>query len=292
MKSVDELSASTGIERNRLLKLIHGVVEPSGDEILILADFFKIDYRFFISNEKVAPIEETEVLFRKHGNKLTKEDRMAIQEVLFMAECEHFLQLELGRFEQKEEFKYSPKGIYFKGHAEDAAKQLRRHLGYADNEVSSNVFEDFRSIGFHVFRRKLSNAGISGISVRHPTAGKCILVNYHEDIYRQRFTLVHEAAHCLFDLEDNEGVYVSYNYKNTVDLREIRADSFASHFLLPREFIKKLPVQKWDNRTFLHYCNKLRVNPEPLSIALYETGLISRQQQEHFKSLMSIADLN
>jgi Zn-dependent peptidase ImmA (M78 family) len=285
MVSLDELSNSTGISQERIQGLINAKIEPSGDEVLIIADFFKTDYKYFISNEKEAPIEQTDILFRRHGKDFTKEDRMAVQEVLYMAECEHFLQSELMHLKTDFVFNYTPVGTYFKGHAEDAAKQLRKHLGYQDHAIRINVFDDVRKIGFHVFRRKLSNSSVSGVSIKHPTAGRCILVNYNEDIYRQRFTLVHEAAHGLFDLVDNQDVFVSYEYNGKKDLREIRADNFASNFLLPKEFILRINVNNWHDSIFVEWCNKLCINPEPFSIALKSAGLIGEDKQRHFKEL-------
>ncbi len=285
MVSLDELSNTIGIPKERIQDLINAKAEPSGDEVLIFADFFKTDYRYFISNEKAVPIEQTEVLFRRYSKDFSKEDRMAVQEVLYMAECEHFLQSELGCLRSSFVFNYSPIGTYFKGHAEDAAIKLRLHLGYQDHAMRINVFEDIRKIGFHVFRRKLSNSGVSGVSIKHPTAGRCILINHNEDIYRQRFTLIHEAAHGLFDLVDNQDVFVSYDYKGKKDLREVRADNFASNFLLPKEFIIKINVNNWDDSNVIEWCNKLCINPEPFSIALKAAGFINDDIQKHFKAL-------
>ena len=285
MISSTELSVSTGISPERIHKLVNARVEPSGDEVLILADFFKTDYRYFISNEKEAPIEQTDVLFRRHGKDFTKEDRMAVQEVLYMAENEHFLQCELRRSRLNGDFNYTPVGEFYKGHAEDAAKQLRKHLGYQDHVIRINAFEDVRKIGFHVFRRKLSNSGVSGVSIKHPIAGKCILVNYNEDIYRQRFTLVHEAAHGIFDLSENQDVFVSFEDWERQDLREIRANTFSSNFLLPKEFILKIRINSWDDKSIIEWCNKLSINPEPFSIALKAAGLISEDKQKYFKTL-------
>jgi len=47
-----EIIAETGIAESRLAALMSGSVDPSGDEVLILADFFDCDYKFFISHEK------------------------------------------------------------------------------------------------------------------------------------------------------------------------------------------------------------------------------------------------
>ena len=94
--SHSELAEETGLQKEDLIKMEAGELEPSGDQILILADFFKCDYRFFISNERVAPFEETETLFRMHGGSLSASDRWAIQEFLFLCECEEFLTNEKG----------------------------------------------------------------------------------------------------------------------------------------------------------------------------------------------------
>lgn len=65
--------------------------------------------------------------------------------------------------------------------------------------------------------------------IRHPEVGRCILVNYDEDVYRQRFTAAHELAHAL--MEDSEfNVSLSRDGSNLV---EVRANAFASHYLVP-----------------------------------------------------------
>ena len=60
-----ELSAGSGILSDRLAALETGKAAPSGDEVLILADFFKCDYRFFVSNERLAASEQTEWRYRR-----------------------------------------------------------------------------------------------------------------------------------------------------------------------------------------------------------------------------------
>jgi hypothetical protein len=150
-----------------------------------LADYYKCDYQFFISNEKLAPFEQTEILFRKHGDEFSKEDRWAVQEFLFLCESEDFLLSLIPRKDYKP-FSFTTVGTYFKGHGEEAAKKLRQHLGYSSNEVNSNIYDDFRRLGFHIFRRELGNSNISGLYIKHPVAGKCVLVNYSEDVYMQK----------------------------------------------------------------------------------------------------------
>jgi Zn-dependent peptidase ImmA (M78 family) len=267
--SIAEVSAATGVSEGRMQSLESGSATPSGDDILILADYFKCDYRFFVSNERLAPFEQTENLYRRYKDEFSKQDRWRVQEFLFLCECEEFLSEALKR--PRTEFRYKPKGKYFKGHAADAATQLRRHFGYGDETVPSDVYSDFRRIGFHVFRRRLDNSNISGLTVRHPYAGPCILVNYSEDIYRQRFTAAHEAAHALMDKDE---ILVSFSQWKQKDLVEIRANTFASRYLLPPVLLETLPVTTWTQTEATRWAARLKVSTSALAIGLKESDKI------------------
>lgn len=279
--SISELSESTGIDAEELEKFETGSKMPSGDEILIIADFYKCDYKFFISNEKLAPFEQTDTLFRKYGDYFSTIDRWAVQEILFLAECESFLQNQLTP-RGLNTFMFEKRGSYFKGHGEECAKSLRKNMGYSFKEVPMDVYQDFRSIGIHVFRRKLENSNISGLYIKHPTAGNCILINYSEDIYRQRFTAAHEAAHALLDQE--EDCVVSFTNWGKKDLVEIRANKFASSYLIPPDFLKSIPQSReWDEKKIIDWANKFKVSVEALSYALLDCGLITEHVQSSLK---------
>lgn len=282
--SPGELSQSTGLPIDRLAQFEAGEKEPTGDEILILADFFKCDYKFFISNERLAPFEQTDELYRRFGTEFSKEDRRNIQEFLFLCECEEFLTNELGLGQSRKLFRFEKKGDYFKGHGEEAAAKLRQHLGYRPNEIGMNVYDDLRQIGVHVFRRKLGNSRISGLYIRHPKAGKCVLVNYSEDIYRQRFTTAHEGAHTVLD--DEEDVVVSLVKWKKGDLVEIRANTFASRFLMPPEFLRAIPESKrWSEEKAIEWAKRLKVNVEALVYALQDEQLIDDGLAERLKAV-------
>lgn len=263
------MAAGTGILVDRFERLESGDVVPTGDEILILADFFQCDYRFFVSNEKLAAFQQTETLYRKFGNEFSKNDRRSIQEFLFLCECEAFLLTELSR--KIDAFSFTPSGNFYKGHGEEAAKALRRHFSYKPNEVPSDVYADFRRMGFHVFRRRLDNSSISGLTIQHPSAGTCILVNYSEDTYRQRFTAAHEGGHGILDRGDD--VIVTFA-KQRKDLVETRANTFASHYLLPREVITRIPVRTWNQAEIVKWASQFKVSTTALAIALKEFRII------------------
>lgn len=280
--SLEEVSRLTGISNKVLVALESGEKRPTGDEVLILADYYKCDYKFFISNEQLAPFEQTETLFRSYRKEFSKEDRWAVQEFLFLCECEQFLLSLIGGIDNKP-FRFNKVGDYCKSHGVEAAKKLRDHLGYSDNQVPLNIYDDFRRLGFHIFRRELGNSSISGLCIKHPVAGKCILVNYSEDVYRQRFTVAHESAHAILDEEKDFVVSLLYEKK---ELPEVRANTFASHYLMPPEFLKNIPNPEiWDTEKALNWANRLKVSTEALAYALKNAKLISPATEKEIKSV-------
>ncbi len=281
-ESFVEVAASTGIDATRLAAIESGHVEPTGDEVLILSDHYRCDFKFFISNEQVAPFEQTETLYRAHGEDFTKEDRRAVQDFLYLCETEDFLMRELGLTPKN--FAFSPVGDYFKGHGETAAARLRAALGHDDRTVPRDVYAEFRSVGVHVFRRKLGNSNISGLFIMHPVAGKCALVNHSEDIYRQRFSAAHEMAHAIFD--SAQGASVSFEGPSGADKVELRANRFASCFLMPPAFLAKLPAPaRWTDADTLRWASELRVSCVALAIALKEAKLIDKSAYDRISRL-------
>ena len=270
--SLSDVADSTGIPESALREIEVGGRRPTGDEILILADFYKCDYKFFLSNEKLASFEQTETLFRKFGKNFSKRDRWAVQECLYLAECEAYMEGALNK-RPVEYFTFTKVGDFFKAHGKEAAESLRRHLGYAENEVSMNIYNDMRRIGIRVFRRKLENSNISGLYIKHPVAGRCVLINYSEDIYRQRFTAAHETAHTILDAE--EDVLVSFAWDKK-DLKEVRANAFASAYLIPPEVLVKVPESRnWTTEKAIEWANRFKVSTQALAIALSESRLIT-----------------
>ncbi len=281
---IKDLAMLSGINIQRLQDLENGLVYPSGDEVLILSDVFICDFRFFISNEVDTAFEKTEALFRTHGDSFSMEDRRAFLEFVFLCECEENLQNCLGKRESFIDFKFKKQGTYFKGHAIQAAIELRHTLKWASNELRFDIFQVIRSLGIHVFRKKLGNSNISGLYINHPKAGKCILVNSDEDCYRQRFTVTHELGHALLDYEKD--FVVSFWNWDEKDLVEIRANTFASNFLIPRDFLITINknIKEWNKDTILEWAEKLKVNTVTLIISLKDENLISKTKADELKN--------
>ncbi|UTF96839.1 MULTISPECIES: XRE family transcriptional regulator [Flavobacteriales] len=278
--TVEEVVNGTGINKDRINDFEKGILEPTGDEILILADFFKEDYKFFISNQQTSASENADKLYRQFGNEFSKEDRRRIQEFLYLCECESDVWELLDKI--KKPYQLPSEKFHFSEEPEKIAKQVREFLGYNDNDLLGNIFDDFRKLGIHIFRRELSNSNLSGIFIQHPIAGKCVLVNYSEDLYRQNFTLAHEVAHSIFDTE--AAYNVSFT-KDGNDIKEIRANRFAAAFLMPASAITKLKITAWSNEILIKLAKQFRVNIIALLYRLKSLNLIKSSDFESFKKL-------
>lgn len=280
--STKEVSDGTGVDMSRVISIESGYIEPTGDEILIFADFFKQDYVFFISNQKLSASEQIDILYRKFGDEFSKQDRRIIQEFLYLCECEEFIWSELDI--KALSFKYDPIGNYYKGHGEDGANSLRHFLGYKENDLIPNFYYELRKTGLHIFRKKLNNSNISGLFISHPYAGKCILINYDEDIFRQNFTLMHEVGHSIFDYSKK----INISFQSDISASkymEIRANSFASNFLIPKSLLKNLRINQFSNEIILKLCLQFKVNIQVLLISLKQSNLINQEQFDNFVSL-------
>lgn len=287
--NIKAVSEATGIAPDRIALIESGQSKPSGDDVLILANFYRHDFRNFLNDDRPAPFEQTDILYRRHGDAFTPQDRRAIQEFLFLCEIESSIEADLGI--QKAAFSFTPQGTHYKSHGQPAAKKLRSLLGYAPNAIPRDVFEDFRRIGLHVFRRRLVNSDISGLYIEHPAAGHCILVNYEEDVYRQRFSASHEAAHAIFD--SSEAVMVTYrrgaSHYDEHDLKELRANRFASCYLMPPEILPR--VSQWTTEQATNWAQKLRVSTTALSFSLLEANLVNDSTAKMIRSVkVSFAD--
>lgn len=278
-----EAAAQTGIEVARLEGIETGRQAPSGDELLILANYYARDFRDFVDPCRPEPFKQTDVLYRRYGQEFSPSDRRAVQEFIFLCEIEATLEKELGW--SSTPFSFKPTGAHLKTHGEQAAQALRRQMGYGSKQIRLDVYSDFRSIGFHVFRRRLANSEISGLYINHPVAGHCLLVNYEEDIYRQRFSVAHEAAHAIFD--STEAATISYQRSSSKysprDLKEIRANRFASCYLMPAELLPK--IRQWDTVLSKNWAQTLKVSTEALSYALLDANLVGEDGARLIRSV-------
>ena len=278
----EALARSSGIGADRLAVLEDGGAEPTGDEVLILADLFKKNFRYFLSDDATDPDADVEFLFRTSGEDLPPADRVAISEFVYLCRCQAYLERDLGRHASHPGFEFRPTGSFLKGHGQKCAAALRHHLGLKDNEVIRDVFGSMRSMGFKVFRRRLENSNISGLFMHHPEAGPCVLVNLAEGMARQRFSAAHEWGHGLMD--GKLIVLSTIGEWTSNDLIELRANTFASDFLMPPAILSSVGSQWNEPNVVSDWAERFRVSVPALLTALVAARLITRDRREELRS--------
>ena len=230
------LAEALGVDESIISQLEDGTLDPlPGDYVLIAARALTKDFRSFISTDLDEIEEQTQRVYRALTEP-SPADLLAVRRFIAMCTVEHDLEVSLAVEMRPLPPTYPPVQLAHKKHVEHAvhAAQEERARLKLGNRPIGNVFDVLRSQGCRVFRHALENSALSGLTVMHPQAGVSILVNYYDDMYRQFFSAAHEYAHVLFDrLEiQGRGCVVSYKFSRQ-ELIEIRANRFASHFLLP-----------------------------------------------------------
>ena len=281
--TLKQVAERTGIAAERLTGIERGALEPTGDEVLVLADVYGEPVEYFISNERSPSIEKASDLYRMYGDTFSSVDRQSIQEFLKLCRMEHEIESLLGARPRVFDFRPGRAHSHLKTHGRLTAEKLRSDLGLGDAPID-NPFHLARKLGCHVFRRELANATLSGVMLRHDDFGPCILINYSEDTYRQNFSAAHELCHAILD--NDCSVTVSFEREDQEKIedrkrREWRANSFAGHLLFPQRVRDRLRLGETQDehaRAIRIAARSYRVNPVVVLYAMKEAHKLTNQQ--------------
>jgi Zn-dependent peptidase ImmA (M78 family)/transcriptional regulator with XRE-family HTH domain len=285
--SAVDFAAALGVAEMTVSALEEGRLEPvPGDYVLIAARLFNTDFRYFISDVLDDVEAQSQKLFRALSN-LSPQDLLAIRRFLSLCLRESELESLLGRPPSRLPPTYPRNGrrMLHKEQGPLAAREERQRL-QLDAAPVPNVFAVLRAQGIRLFRHRLVDTELSGVTVLHPKAGVCVLINYDDDLYRQFFSAAHEYGHVLFDRTDieQEGHIVS-RYKQS-ELREIRCNTFAAEFLLPGAALGRYrrPRDRDEVRDLLRVIAlDYRVNTETVAIRMKEEAWITDRTLQSFQ---------
>lgn len=276
-ETLGDVAAAVGIGSQALQALEAGTATPTGDEVLILADYFKCEFSWLIEDDASNPDENAAMMLRSESGRLAAADRHVIAEFMYLCKSQALLEDLLELRPSEDGFSFTTRGTFFKAHGKDCAHAFRQWHRLAPNAVIPDVYQWLRKAGLRVFRRPLANSNISGLFIRHPEAGRCILINANEDVYRQRFSAAHEAGHALMDTD--RGYNVSQDADvSSADLREVRASTFASCFLMPPELLTMLgtPAQWRTPEKIIEAADRLSVSIPALLSALKRDDILDQ----------------
>jgi transcriptional regulator with XRE-family HTH domain len=122
---------------------------------------------------------------------------------------------------------------------EAAAALFRRDLGLGDEPLSPD-FEDQTDdwFGVHIAIEPLGD-GIAGLCAKASSVAVA-LVNSDAPWGRQRFTTAHEVAHVVFGDLDDGGLHIDEDLRADGLVKEMRANAFATHLLMPASGLRSL----------------------------------------------------
>lgn len=84
---------------------------------------------------------------------------------------------------------------------------------------------------------------------------------------------------------DQQEFVVSFAKWGRNDLVEIRANTFASRYLLPSQLLRSLPEKSWGRDSLIAWASRLKVSALALAIGLKESGILP---EEEFSALSSV----
>jgi Zn-dependent peptidase ImmA (M78 family)/transcriptional regulator with XRE-family HTH domain len=132
-------------------------------------------------------------------------------------------------------------------------------------------------------------SGYEGLSWGDNTC-KLMIVSTSEIPARQRFTIAHELGHLL--AEDDQGLHLDPNLSDAEHRKapsEMRANAFATEFLLPREVLKaRAEGRDWSERSFAELACDLWVSPVNLAWRLFNLKLIDSERCADFRAMRAL----
>lgn len=173
-----------------------------------------------------------------------------------------------------------------RGPAKDQGKLLaqavRNYLDLSEEPVSNLMEIAEERLGLDIALEPLTS-GLSGLCLR--TDGIAAAIVDSSAVYaRQRFTVAHEIAHHL--MRDGDPLWVDEQLFGQ-GVKEIRANAFAAHFLMPQAGIERI-VQRYEKigpRVILELQYVFGVSLEALLWHLKNIGHISERSRQMYQAM-------
>jgi Zn-dependent peptidase ImmA (M78 family)/transcriptional regulator with XRE-family HTH domain len=131
--------------------------------------------------------------------------------------------------------------------------------------------------------------GFDGLAASSDEAKLIVLATTHIPA-RQRFTLAHELGHLLAD--DDQDVHLDrdiFDKAQAKDPTELRANAFASSFLMPEEVLRNaVGTTGLTDESFAELACELMVSPSTLAYRLLKLRLIDAGTCDRYKAITSM----
>jgi len=160
-------------------------------------------------------------------------------------------------------------------YADNAAKQIRNFLSLPELGPVGNITDVIENKGIIICELEIADDWFSGINGT-VNGRPYIVVNKNMPAERQRFTLIHELAHILFDLENEEN-------------EEKIVNQIAGSFFFPREdVIRELGTFRTDIRFDLRCLQReYGISMQTVLLRAKQVGVISERTYLSQQKLLS-----
>ncbi len=219
--SLQELAGEVGVAKQSIHKFENGVVSPSSETLLKLADVLNVPYSFFYENDEKFSIKFRNIKFREKHKIADPEFEKELKE-----EVSRYLSkfLEVSEIvDERQEFYNPVKDLKITGQkdVEKAAKLIRKKWKIGNAPIT-DVVETLESQGVFVVE-VTRYEDFTGLSAMANDVLPVVVLNENcLTVERKRFTALHELGHIVLELSPD-----------TPDTKiEWFCDSFAGAILL------------------------------------------------------------
>ena len=281
----DLAAQEIGVARTTIVAIEKGQRKLKDNEFVRLCSFYKV-----AASSILRPSQKREDLifkFRRDSKVQadSPEAQRAIELLLSLASASEELESMMGRSRHKPQLiQHVIQDRDIKTQAEDAASALRQMIG-----IGSSPVEDLFSLlefhlGFSIFVREL-DSNISGLYVNNVQIGNCMLLNAKHAIGRLHFTAAHELGHAVSSVS---AYHVNFDGHDESSKEEMFANSFASSFLMPASFIRKVFDEyrsqgSFSPRQLIVMAKTSNISPEALCRRLEGLGLLRQGTYDSIK---------
>lgn len=286
----EEVSSRIGLSRTAIAKIESGGRFVRSYELDELSKIYCENVEYFL-DEDIENIWDkfTSILFRESN--ISASDISNVHSAI--STCDEYLRLETSL--EIKNIVNMPKWLLPIENKLDAvnqgihiAQEERKRLNLGNDPIGT-LEPYIENQGIRIIFRHLGE-GISGFFIFDYQNSPWIFINSEDYDWRRNFDLAHEYAHILFDSEieinvDFRGQFRKGRPKKK-DLKEVRADVFASNFLVPeggiKDFCNNLSIQKNDFsvHAISQLCNYFGVSYEVIIWRLYNIKMLSSDKKD------------
>lgn len=229
----EEVAERLGVKRPTIAQIEAGNRAVTSIELSQFAGVYKRPIEFFLAEQE--PGDASGIMHLRAGSDLGEPVQTILNDCVELCRVATELEKTIGKRPSNVLFSYTLERPQTRWEAVEQGIRLasmeRKRLDLGNTPVR-NIVEIIAQHGVRVARNTLTD-DLSGLFFVRPETGMAIIVNAGHSTPRRLFSYAHEYAHLLVDSIQTPGAVSRFG--NRDDLIEVRANTFAVHFLLPAE---------------------------------------------------------